>query len=96
RIMSTGMQDGIALPHTKTDAVDRLVCGVGLHPEGVDFHSLDQKPSRIFVMVLAPKDNPGAYLQFMASVSRVLSDKARRARILGAKSNRDLYMALTT
>jgi len=96
RIMSTGMQDGIALPHTKTDAVDRLVCGVGLHPEGVDFHSLDQKPSRIFVMVLAPKDNPGAYLQFMASVSRVLSDKARRARILGAKSNRDLYMALTS
>ncbi len=96
RIMSTGMQDGIALPHTKTDAVDRLVCGVGLHPEGVDFHSLDKEPSQIFIMVLAPKDNPGAYLQFMASVSRILSDKTRRAQILASQSNRDLYVALTS
>jgi len=95
-VMSTGMQEGIALPHAKTHSVNRLICGIGLRKEGVEFKSLDGKPSRIVVMVLAPKDNPGAYLQFVATISRILSDPARRARILASESNRDLYMAFTS
>jgi hypothetical protein len=54
RIMSTGMQFGIAIPHGRTFAADRLVCAVGLRPEGVEFGALDGKPARIVVLVLAP------------------------------------------
>ena len=76
-VMSTGMQNGVALPHAKTEAVDHLVCGIGVHKEGVDFKSLDNQPSKIFVIVLTPKNNPGTYLQFVASISQILSQSGK-------------------
>ncbi len=52
--MSTGMHLGVAIPHGKSDAVQELVACIGLKPDGVDFQSLDGKPSRIFVMTISP------------------------------------------
>ena len=51
--MSTGMQHGIAIPHGKTDSVDKLVTAMGLKKEGVDFGSMDGKPSTIFIMTIS-------------------------------------------
>jgi len=76
---STGMQHGIALPHAKTEAVDQLVCAIGLKPEGVDFDSLDGQPSRIFVLVLSPKDVSGPHVRFLATISQVLDEECRAA-----------------
>jgi mannitol/fructose-specific phosphotransferase system IIA component (Ntr-type) len=69
QIVSTGFENGFALPHVKTSEVQRIVCAVGLHAEGIDFDAIDGNPSRIFVLELAPEDATGPHLQFMASVS---------------------------
>lgn len=89
--MSTGMQDGIALPHTKSDAVDGLYSAIGIIPEGVDFESLDGQPANIFVMTLASKCSNEPYLEYLAEVSKVLMDSNNREKILACKTNAQLY-----
>lgn len=93
--MSTGMEHGVAVPHARTDAVESFVAVVGTRPEGVDFGSVDSEASTIFVMSLARPDETATYVRFMAAVSRTL-DAAGRARVLAAKTNAELWRALTT
>jgi len=88
-LMPTGIQNGIAIPHARTDAVSELVCAVGIQKEGVDFGAIDNKPSRIFVMLLSPRETPGPQLQLMAMISRVLNQASER--MLAAESNEALW-----
>lgn len=94
RSMSTGMQNGIALPHAKTDAVSQLAAAVGLAKDGIEFASLDGKPATIIVLSVSPKKNPGPHLQFLAGVGRALSDPTRRAGILAASSADEVALLL--
>jgi mannitol/fructose-specific phosphotransferase system IIA component (Ntr-type) len=82
--MSTGMQDGVALPHAKIDGVEHLVAAVGLKPGGMDFASLDGKPTNIVVLSLSPKKNPESHLQYLAAVGKALRSEALRAKLLSA------------
>ncbi|MBP5786749.1 MAG: PTS sugar transporter subunit IIA, partial [Kiritimatiellae bacterium] len=84
RRMSTGMQNGIAIPHGKTDAVDCLIAAMGVKREGVDFGALDGEPSTIFVMTVSPDSRTGPHIQFLAEISRPLNDPAVREKILAA------------
>lgn len=93
--MSTGMQNGIAIPHGKTDAVDHLVTAVGIHRAGVDFGSMDGKPSHIFIMALSPENWTGPHIQFLAEISKVLSRPGLREKLLAA-SNADEILSLLT
>jgi len=90
RTMSTGMQNGIALPHGKTDGVDRLVFAIGLKPEGMDFDALDGQPSNIFIMVVSPAHATGPHIQFLSSVSAILKDEDARFALLACKSKEEL------
>jgi len=71
--MSTGMQNGIAIPHGKTDGVKELVIAIGIKREGVDFQSLDGELSKIFILTLSPKNCAGPHIQFLSSVSAILN-----------------------
>ena len=93
--MSTGMQQGIALPHGKTDAVSRLVTCVALKKEGMDFGSLDGEPSKIFIMTVSRRDSTGPHIQFLAEVSKVLNNPALRDLILAATSREEVLKILT-
>jgi PTS system nitrogen regulatory IIA component len=88
--MSTGIQEGIAIPHGKTDAVDELVACVAIKKEGIDFESLDGKPSRIFIMTLSPANKVGPHVQFLAEISRLLKRTEARAQMLSAGSAEEL------
>ncbi|MDP3729955.1 MAG: cation:proton antiporter [Candidatus Omnitrophota bacterium] len=92
--MSTGMQDGIAMPHIKTDAVKDIVTAFGVKREGVEFNSLDKKPSNIFIITLIPKLLSQPYLQYMAEMSKMLITEENRKAILGCKTNGELYSLL--
>ena len=92
--MSTGMEKGVAIPHARTDAVDHLVCAVGLKPEGIDFGALDDQPSRIFVLSLSPKNAPAPHVQFMAMISRALGSDEGRDCVLSATTADALWVAL--
>jgi Kef-type K+ transport system membrane component KefB/mannitol/fructose-specific phosphotransferase system IIA component (Ntr-type) len=92
--MSTGIQYGIAIPHGRTDAVDRLVCSIGLKPEGVDFNAIDGQVSRIFVMTLSPQSASAPHMQFMSMVSQALDEEGRK-KLLNCKTSRQMYEVLT-
>ena len=92
--MSTGMQNGIAIPHGKTDSVDCLVAALGIKRGGVDFGALDGQPSTIFVMTVSPDSRTGPHIQFLAEISRPLNDAAVRARLLAAASREEVLHLL--
>ena len=95
RKMSTGMQNGIAIPHGKTDMVDTLIAAIALKKGGADFGSLDGQPSRIFVMTLSPDTRTGPHIQFLAEISRQLNDPIVREKILNATKPEEILNALS-
>ncbi len=88
--MSTGIQQGIAIPHCKTDAVDELLACIGIIKEGVDFKALDGVPSKIFIMTLSPLTRTGPHVQFLAEISRVLTSEGMREKLINAETEDEL------
>jgi fructose-specific phosphotransferase system IIA component len=84
--MSTGMQNGIAIPHGKTDSVDRLIPALAVKKKGVDFKSLDGKPACIIIMTVSPASTTGPHIQFLAEISGLLKDPEKREKIIHAKT----------
>ncbi len=66
--MPTGLTDGVAIPHGRSDAVRRLVCAMGVHHAGVDFGLADGQASTIVLLTIAPQSRPEPHVQFMATV----------------------------
>ncbi|MDR0308026.1 MAG: cation:proton antiporter [Chitinispirillales bacterium] len=89
--MSTGMQYGVALPHGKTDAVNRITAAIGLSRQGIDFQSIDKQPSTIFVLILSPLNSAGPYIQFMANLSALLNSEDARKKLLECKDSEEIY-----
>jgi PTS system nitrogen regulatory IIA component len=71
---STGIGQGIAIPHGKTDRVKELVAVLGISQKGVNFEALDGESVYIFFLLVAPKDSAGPHLKALAQISRLLRD----------------------
>ncbi len=71
---STGIGQGIAIPHGKTDRASELVAVLGISQKGVNFEALDGEPVYIFFLLVAPKDTAGPHLKALAQISRLLRD----------------------
>lgn len=72
---STGIGQGVGIPHAKTSAVKRLVAAFGICHEGVNFDALDGEPVYLFFLLVAPEDSAGPHLKALARISRLLRDK---------------------
>ena len=72
---STGIGQGVGIPHGKTNAVKKLVAAFGICHEGVNFDALDGEPVYIFFLLVAPEDSAGPHLKALARISRLLKDK---------------------
>jgi Kef-type K+ transport system membrane component KefB/mannitol/fructose-specific phosphotransferase system IIA component (Ntr-type) len=92
--MSTGMQRGVALPHAKTEGVTDLAVAVGIKKGGVNFDSLDGKPSRIFILVVSPRRTTGPHIQFLAAIGAVLKEGNALERAINAGSREELVRLL--
>ena len=88
--MSTGMKNGIAIPHGKTDDVSELHAVIAVSAVPVDFECLDKKPASIFVMTISPASHTGPHLQFLAEVSGLLTRDDLRGKILAAENEGEL------
>lgn len=88
---STGIGDGVAIPHGKISALDELVVAFGRSKEGIAYDSLDGKPVHIFFLLLAPENSAGQHLKVLAKISKMLKTANFRKKLLEAKSERDLY-----
>ncbi|MBN1575614.1 MAG: PTS sugar transporter subunit IIA [Chitinispirillaceae bacterium] len=72
---STGFQNGIAIPHSLMSDVAEFVVGMVLHASGVDFRSLDGKPTRLIPFIIGPKDEKNTHIRILSAISRILNDK---------------------
>jgi len=94
--MSTGMENGIAIPHAKSSAVDELIAAVGITKRKIKFECLDRKPAQIFIMTLSPIGPGGPHVQFLAEIGKLVKDKKMRKAMLSAKSDEQLLKILTS
>jgi nitrogen PTS system EIIA component len=95
RLGSTGIGDGIAIPHGKLKEIKGIICSFGRTKAGVDFQSIDEKPTHLFFLLLAPEDSASEHLQALARLSRLLKDGHLRKRLLEADSKKELYRIIT-
>lgn len=93
---TTGIGDGIAIPHGKLDSIDQVLVIVGRSRAGVDFASLDHKPASIFFTVLAPSSVVGLHLKLLATVSRLLKDASFRQAFANSPDRDGLWQLLQT
>jgi|SRR3989338_3562764 len=88
---STGIGQGIAIPHGKTDKVSRLVAVLGISKQGVNFDALDGEAVYIFFLLLAPKATTGPHLKALAQISRLLRDSYFCELIRKCQTEQDVF-----
>jgi mannitol/fructose-specific phosphotransferase system IIA component (Ntr-type) len=88
-LMSTGIGDGVAIPHGKTTGTDRVLCAFGVKPEGVNFNSIDGQPADIFFLIISPVDDAVIHLKFLSAISSILQSEANRNHIREFSSPQD-------
>lgn len=81
---STGIGDGIAIPHARTDAVADLTLVFARAPEGIDFSAIDGKPSHIIFLIASPENKKSEYIIALAKLSRLLRKQSVRERLRNA------------
>jgi PTS system nitrogen regulatory IIA component len=86
KLGSTGIGQGIAIPHAKTDQAGHVVAAFGLSRRGVQFDSLDGDPVNIFFLLVAPPDAAALHLKALARISRLLKDKFFRQSLRETKA----------
>lgn len=94
KLGTTGIGDGIAIPHGKLESLEDIVVIVGRSSLGVDFEALDMEPCRIFFMVLAPEQGAGSHLKVLAQISRQLKDEAYRQAFIETEDKQELLKLL--
>ncbi|SMC26634.1 PTS IIA-like nitrogen-regulatory protein PtsN [Desulfacinum hydrothermale DSM 13146] len=91
RLGSTGIGDGIAIPHGKIEDLDQLILSFGRSSAGIDFESMDGKPAHIFFLLVAPENCAGIHLRALAKIARLLNNSGVRKRLQTAASRDEIY-----
>jgi fructose-specific phosphotransferase system IIA component len=94
KIMSTGIGDGIAIPHGKSDAVLRLAAALGIHKRGVDFEALDGEPAYVFFLLVSPANVSGPHIKALARISRLLKNDDFKRRLIAAPTADDIQRVI--
>ena len=84
KIGSTGVGNGVAIPHAKVDGIDRIHLAFGRSHDGLGFEAIDNQPVHYIVMILSPPDRPGEYLRTLGAVSRSLKQPEIRKKLSAA------------
>jgi len=91
RLGSTGIGDGIAIPHGKLKDLDQLALSFGKSAQGVDFESMDGKPVHLFFLLVAPESCAGIHLRALAKIARLLKNGSVRKRLGSVASREEIY-----
>lgn len=96
RSMSTGMEQGIAIPHAAVDAVDAVVACMGIvrSPQGLPFESIDGRPTRVVVLLVIPRAQKLLHIRTLADIARVLGRDTVRENLIAAETSAQAWNAL--
>ena len=90
---STGIGGGIGIPHGKLKGMDSLILGFGLSRSGIDFESMDGRPTHIFFLLVTPENSTGLHLKLLAQISRLLKKEIFKESLLKA-TDRDEVLSI--
>lgn len=91
RLGSTGIGEGVAIPHGKLAGLPQLVASFGVARDGVDFEAIDGRPTYLFFALVAPENSAGIHLKALARISRLFKNPDFRQAILDAQSPEEIY-----
>lgn len=94
KLGSTGIGEGVAVPHCKMPGLGDVIVSVGLLAEGIDFGSVDQQPVRLVFLVVSPEEKPTAHLQCLAAISRWIKADQHVEMILQVSDPQAIYELL--
>ncbi len=93
-LQSTGIGEGVAIPHGKMVGLDRLVASFARSLEGVEFESIDGQPTHHLFLLVVPEHSGGQYLKALARISRFFRDAAFRQQLTNGESVQDVVRAI--
>lgn len=88
--MSTGMENGVAIPHCSMDEVDNTLVALGVSREGVDFESIDGRPTHLILLLVTPKNRTKVHIRTLAEIAKLLNDEQFRSRLVTAETPEDV------
>ena len=94
KIMSTGIGDGIAIPHGKSAAATDLVAAMGTQRRGVDFDALDGEPAFVFFLLVSPANVSGPHIKALARISRLLKNEEFKKKLIEANSAEEIIATI--
>jgi PTS system nitrogen regulatory IIA component len=94
RLGTTALGDGIAIPHARLESIRGMLASFGRSRSGVDFESVDGRPTHLFFVLVAPGRHGGAHLAALARLSLMLASSGFRERLERLQSPEELYRAI--
>ncbi len=91
RLGSTGIGDGVAIPHGKYHGVAQPLVSFGRSRKGVDFESMDGQPAHLFFLLVAPENSANVHLKVLATIARILKNSSFRKALMEAPSGGEIY-----
>jgi nitrogen PTS system EIIA component len=91
KLGSTGIGEGVAIPHGKLSGLPQLIASFGVSHDGVHFDAIDGKPTHLFFALVAPENSAGIHLKALARISRLFKNPRFREAILKAASAQEIY-----
>jgi len=94
KLQSTGIGEGVAIPHGKLPGIARLLASCARSSAGVDFDSIDGQPTHLFFLLVVPEHSGGQHLKALARISRFFRDASFRKRLLEAGTRDEVCRAI--
>jgi PTS system nitrogen regulatory IIA component len=95
KLESTGIGEGIAIPHGRLKKLKKFLISFGRSLKGVDFDSIDRKPSQLFFLVMAPENSAVDNLKLLSRIVTLLKEPSFKGRLMEAPSQKELFQVLS-
>ncbi len=94
KLCSTAVDYGIAVPHAKLDGLSDIVLGFGRSIEGIDYESLDGKPTHFFITLIVPEESTGKHLKLLARISKIFKDQDLRSKLMSCETDEEIFESI--
>ena len=94
RLGSTGIGDGVAIPHGKFQGIDQPIISFGRSRKGLDFESMDGAPAYLFFLLVAPENSASIHLKALARIAKILKNSSFRKTLMEASSREEIYRTI--
>ena len=96
KIMSTGVGNGFAIPHGKSDAVLDIVAAFAITEEPIDYESLDEQPVHLIFLLIGKDSMVGPHIKLLSRISRLMNKEDFRSKLLNAKTPKEVIEIFRT